>query len=311
MADIDEKNLEYASKNVTINNLQHYIDVVSRKTTDPLIPIDDLGIKTIDFVMNNPPFYSSEEEMAKTASQKSRPPFSACTGASVEMVTDGGEVAFVDRIFRESLVLRERVQWYTAMFGFLTSLVAFVEKIRGHGIDNYAVTEFVQGSKTRRWAVAWSFGGMRPSLEVARGIKPAVAKKMLPDMTEATVVAFPGPESVGELAEALAAAVSKLELISWEWDAALREGVGRAGDKVWSRPWRRQRQKELRSGERTAAPIDASETKCVFAFKVSISMDKDQGSVKCRWIEGHDALAFEGFRGYLKTTAQSLLKERA
>jgi 23S rRNA (adenine1618-N6)-methyltransferase len=298
--------LEYARNNVSLNKLQHRINVVARKPTDSLIPIDDLGMNSIDFVMNNPPFYRSEEEMTQSAANKSRPPFSACTGAKVDMVTEGGEVAFVDRILQESLVLRERVQWYTAMFGFLTSVVEFIEKLRKHDIDNYAVTEFVQGSKTRRWAVAWSFGSMRPSLEVARGIKTAVPKNILPEITEAEVITFPTPEKIGEFAEKFSTAVSKLDLISWEWNRERLEGVGRAADKVWTRQWRRrQKSKEMDGGKPKDEP-DATEKKCFFAFKVSIHVGKDEVSVECRWVEGHEG--FESFRGYLKTTALSLLK---
>lgn len=88
----------------------------------------------------------------------------ACTGAEVEMVTPGGEIAFVTRMIDESLRLRERVIWYTSMLGKLSSVSVIVEKLIEHGNHNYAVTEFVQGSKTKRWAVAWSWGDMRPAM---------------------------------------------------------------------------------------------------------------------------------------------------
>jgi 23S rRNA (adenine1618-N6)-methyltransferase len=87
----------------------------------------------------------------------------ACTGAEVEMVTEGGEVAFVSRMIEESLQLRDRVHWYTTMLGKLSSVSVIVETLMAAGNNNYAVTEFVQGSKTRRWAVAWSWGNSRPT----------------------------------------------------------------------------------------------------------------------------------------------------
>lgn len=80
------------------------------------------------------------------------------------MVTLGGEVSFVSRMIDESLRLRSAVTWYTSMVGKLSSVSVLVEKLASYGIHNYAVTEFVQGSKTRRWAIAWSFSDYRPSV---------------------------------------------------------------------------------------------------------------------------------------------------
>ncbi|KAJ7196570.1 hypothetical protein GGX14DRAFT_376055, partial [Mycena pura] len=53
-------------------------------------------------------------------------------------------------------------RWYTSMFGKMASLteVSVISSLRGHAIDNYGVTEFLQGT-TRRWAVVWSFGDFR------------------------------------------------------------------------------------------------------------------------------------------------------
>lgn len=82
------------------------------------------------------------------------------------MVTLGGETAFVSRMLEESLRLRERVLWYTTMLGKLSSVVVIVEKLIQNRNNNYAVTEFVQGSRTRRWAVAWSWSDKRPAMVV-------------------------------------------------------------------------------------------------------------------------------------------------
>ena len=80
------------------------------------------------------------------------------------MVTRGGEVDFVKRMIDESLHLRERIQWYTSMLGKLSSISVLVETLIKHGNHNFAVTEFEQGSKTKRWALAWSWGDRRPTM---------------------------------------------------------------------------------------------------------------------------------------------------
>lgn len=79
------------------------------------------------------------------------------------MVTPGGEIAFVARMIRESVVLGERCQWYTSMLGKLKSVEFVIEELKAVGCVNWAVTEFVQGGKTRRWGVGWSWGDRRPT----------------------------------------------------------------------------------------------------------------------------------------------------
>ncbi|TWU79072.1 hypothetical protein ED733_008642 [Metarhizium rileyi] len=266
--DIDGESLKWARRNVEINDLSSRIKVVDRSMDGPIIPLDELALASIDFTMTNPPFYMSEEDLLSVARKKRRPPYTACTGSTTEMVTPGGELAFVDRILNESRILRERIQWYSAMFGFLSNLTTFIEQLRAAGICNYAVTEFVQGNKTRRWAVAWSFQPMRPSQHVARGTRSASSKNILPHVTEA-------------------------------------EGNGRAIDKVWARAWRRRKKRGQRGcGEDEDGAISETDVKCMFGFKVWIRVSMKEVVVGCRWLEGFDATAFESFQGFLKSTAQ-------
>lgn len=124
-----------------------------------LIPLSE---HSFAFTMCNPPFYASEAEIEENASNKAREPTSVCTGAVHEMVTEGGEERFVLRMLEESAKegLRERCWWYTSMVGKLSTLGVLVDQIRALGIDNYVLTELVQG-QTRRWIVAWSFRDVR------------------------------------------------------------------------------------------------------------------------------------------------------
>ena len=80
------------------------------------------------------------------------------------MVTGGGEVAFVTRMIEESCKLKDRVQWYTTMLGKIGSVGTIVERLKERGVRNWAVKEFIQGTRTRRWGVAWSWEEMRPSM---------------------------------------------------------------------------------------------------------------------------------------------------
>ncbi|KAM3557822.1 hypothetical protein ARSEF4850_004887 [Beauveria asiatica] len=302
-ADIDDESLRWASKNIEQNHLQNRIKLVKPDPDGPIIPIDSApAAEEVAFVMTNPPFYRSAAEMDERAAEKALPPLTACTGAPVEMVTDGGEVAFVGRIFDESLALRGRIQWYTAMLGFLSSVAALVQRLRDHGIGNYAVTEFVQGRKTKRWAVAWSFRAIRPPQAIARGAAASSLKGCLPAHTEMTVVEFPEFHCVSEFASRLRDVIAALEATHWEWDRQKLQGTLRVADKVWTRAWRRQRQRGMDTSPEGKERLVKEE----LGFGININVNLNGVVVRCRWIEGHDESAFISFTGYLKTTAKTV-----
>ena len=52
--------------------------------------------------MCNPPFYARAEDVEHSAEGKILEPNSVCTGSAVEMITPGGEEAFIGRMFVES-----------------------------------------------------------------------------------------------------------------------------------------------------------------------------------------------------------------
>ena len=77
----------------------------------------------------------------------------------------GGDAAFALRILAESSApsVRHLVRWYSCMMGKLSSLKTVVDQIKALGVNNWAVCQLNAGKRTRRWAVAWSWGGARPS----------------------------------------------------------------------------------------------------------------------------------------------------
>ncbi|KAL2260433.1 hypothetical protein VTK26DRAFT_5546 [Humicola hyalothermophila] len=306
--DIDAKSLSYAKRNIELNGLRDRIRLLERKVDDPLVPLGEAGIQSIDFVMMNPPFYDSEDDMLASAKKKERPPFSACTGAPVEMVCDGGEVAHVGRLLRESLVLRDRVQWYTSMLGKLSSLEALVEQLHANGIDNYAVTEFVQGTKTRRWALGWSFGPMRPADHAARGMKASGWKKVLPPPGKAELLVLPSHRPVDPVMARIREVVGSLELLSWNWDPKAEKWLGRATENVWSRAWRRKRLREQAAGDGcpvVTGPVTGS-GECRLGFEIAVVVGRSETRVTLHWREGHDSVIFESLGGYLQGKLKDL-----
>ena len=132
--------------------------------------MDALGVDKVDFTMCNPPFFTSATDMTATHLTKSRSPSAICSGAPVEMIYDGGDggdggsggdLGFVMRMLDESMVLQERVQWYTSMLGKLASATALVQALKERGVSNWVVTSLQAGNVTRRWVVGWSFGDRR------------------------------------------------------------------------------------------------------------------------------------------------------
>jgi len=168
--ELDPLSIVYAQLNVQENGLQDRITVVKAGHGEPiLLPLlgRNMPAQTYDFTMCNPPFYESRDEILRSAEAKDTGPNAVCTGADVEMITTGGESAFVCQMIRESIQVGAQCRWYTSMLGKMSSLFKVVKLLSENKIENYAVTEFVQG-QTRRWAIAWSFTNIRLPESIAR-----------------------------------------------------------------------------------------------------------------------------------------------
>ncbi|KAH0559801.1 hypothetical protein GP486_003689 [Trichoglossum hirsutum] len=226
------------------------------------------------------------------------------------MVTPGGEVAFVKRMIKESLALRERVGWYTTMLGKLSSVSTIVEVLREIGLQNWAVTEFVQGTKTRRWAVGWSWGDMHPRMDVARRIT-GLPKHLLPFPSEFAfhVSSAPPDEVRGRLDTAL-----KDLPLNWQWQhAQATTGVGFAKQNVWSRASRRKQHGSSDAGTRgdERAQDVGDEEEVAIGFKVQIegAKETDGSEVRVRWMKGKDTVLFESFCGMLKRKVTTMMMQ--
>ena len=332
--DIDAHSISHARHNIAANNLTTRITLTQTTPSDPVIPLSKLGVQRLDFVMCNPPFYSSSQDMSAAYHGKALPPSAVCTGSTNEMICEGGDVGFASRILTESLQLRERVQWYSCMLGRLASAQQLVAKLREHGIGNFAVTNLKAGQKTRRWAVAWSFGDARPGNGVARCGE--LVQALLPVATEWTVQVS-GAEEVEEVGERVDAVMAELDL-RWQWRAELHAGVAFARENVWSRSARRKRkfqqeakeklkksgEKEPKKAEEREPKKDSAKTKnknknnndqeedddnastsssssedeepTALAVKITCSANR----VDIRWLRGTDYTLWESFCGMLK-----------
>ncbi|CEJ62202.1 hypothetical protein PMG11_10710 [Penicillium brasilianum] len=298
--DIDEQNARTAQENISRNELDSRIQILKPDPEGPLFPLDKLAYTTLDFTMCNPPFYASQEEMLSSAETKSHVPFSACTGAAVEMIAPGGEVEFVTRMIEESLQLRDRIQWYTSMLGKLSSVTKLVELLIEHNNHNYAVTEFVQGSKTKRWALAWSWGDRRPAMYAARNI-PGFPKHLLPFPADFSFT-LPPETNIDTAISTVNAELRSLPWY-WDWNKSLSAGVGFASENVWSRQARR---KMKLAGQAETGNLDAIPQEIALGVRVQLKLlerkepESKEVQVLVRWTQGTDSVLFESFCGMLK-----------
>lgn len=211
---------------------------------------------------------------------------------------------------------KTKIQWFSSMLGKLGSVTVIIDKLKETGCTNYAVTEFVQGQRTRRWCVAWSWLGLRPVQAVARGTD-AVEKKHLPFPTEMKVLV---DADVGATTRKLNEEFTKLDGMEWRWRSGLQAGIGRSmnGD-VWSRHARR-RQKRREVENHDSMDVETAKhdnnhkeeelPEPNFAFKIMVQpqnaemmtdvADPTTTVLKLRWLQGQDSTLFESFHGWLK-----------
>ncbi|XP_046686209.1 RNA N6-adenosine-methyltransferase METTL16-like [Homalodisca vitripennis] len=170
--EVDEESVLIASNNVTRNGLSDRITI--QKTPERTMLDGVLEADTVyDFCVCNPPFFSSEEELEpqNVARSPSRPPpRNAMTGASWELVTPGGEVAFVESIIQDSLKLKDKVRVYSVMLGHKTSVGKVLAALKKPEVQKVTSYKFCQG-RTTRWGIAWT---LTPSVTL-----PAVKQQPL------------------------------------------------------------------------------------------------------------------------------------
>lgn len=155
--EINERSADYARENVRRNNLSDRITIFINTDNTPILPrklIDSTGRK-YEFVMCNPPFYKDEEQIKSLRSFKVDEPSAVCTGSRNEMITDGGEVAFIRQILDESKALGSRVGVYTSLVGRLEDLRLLkrilLEEPQVHDVST---AEF-RYARTTRWGISW------------------------------------------------------------------------------------------------------------------------------------------------------------
>ncbi|KAI6047451.1 hypothetical protein EDC04DRAFT_2864518 [Pisolithus marmoratus] len=269
-----------------------------------------------EFTMCNPPFYSSAEEMAQSAETKEFGPNAVCTGAEVEMITPGGEVAFVSRIFMESgcilwsfhVFCLTRSRWYTSMLGKMISLHEIVSLLRGHQVDNYAITEFIQG-QTRRWAIAWSFGTRRLPDAYARISSSALQGIMPLRTTLYQPLAFSSPSLLSGILSQVLADVDGASVMLDSSGSGDHIYLVQASANTWSRSARR---RKITVPVRTGAPPQSTpimqcRIQCHYGLPPMVTDNPKMHGVylEYQWIDGKERSNFESFVSHVNRKVAS------
>ncbi|KAF2846680.1 hypothetical protein T440DRAFT_226058 [Plenodomus tracheiphilus IPT5] len=291
--DIDKCSVASAARNLALNSLLTRTTLLHTTSSQPLIPLQALGVERLDFTICNPPFFTDKCEMQNSlkGEGKSWKPSAICTGAEVEMVCPGGDLGFVTRIVEESLEMKELVGWYSSLFGKLGSAKIVIQLLKQHGISNWAVGVVDTGGSTKRWIVAWSFGDMRPRNSIARPL--TIPNEYLPFPTSYPIP-LP-PDTTAQIAiDKVTTHFSSLDLV-WTWDVATATGIGSATQNVWSRGYRRAYERRKRDGGGVAAEAMREGARVELVFRIQVLELARELVVE--WVRGRDRILWESLCG--------------
>lgn len=153
--EIDETNFKFAKKNVEANNLGNCIEVCEVEPTIKTLLTHIVGSESdrYDCCICNPPFFKDESDALCGNRGFVN---SSCLASNTEAITEGGDLEFAERLYQESLALKDKLIWYTIMFGKKSSFRSFKRKFTDTKSIVTASYEFCQGN-TIRWGFAWSF----------------------------------------------------------------------------------------------------------------------------------------------------------
>lgn len=205
------------------------------------------------------------------------------------MITEGGEFGFISRMVKESLLLREKIVWYTSMVGLKKTIRPLVRLLNDEGVDNYVVTHFSQG-KTSRWAIAWSFFEKRPTtIKVIETWSPKYTYEVQLPQSTSTV-----QEYIKEILEDL-----DIEYKTEENDIEETIMDCSVDKNTWSRAARRQKKRQ-KLDEPSKEVKTNSENPFSFTLEFSQSNTPSKSYLQIVWHKGGERAMFEGFWSHLK-----------
>ncbi|XP_022915811.2 U6 small nuclear RNA (adenine-(43)-N(6))-methyltransferase [Onthophagus taurus] len=155
--DSNSVNFKYASANVAKNNLGENIKVIQVSGENTLTELLEKDNLLYTFCMCNPPFFSGVNDLYKSRNPNRKKPNNGFCASSHEIITDGGELDFVQKIILESHNFKDRIKIFSSMLGIKRNLKQLIHVLKqSNQVKSFISTEFFQGNTTR-WALAWTF----------------------------------------------------------------------------------------------------------------------------------------------------------
>ncbi|EIW69642.1 hypothetical protein TREMEDRAFT_30662 [Tremella mesenterica DSM 1558] len=312
--EIDSVSFEHASETLRKNEIEGSVKLMLRNEKDMILPLNEIG--EVDFMICNPPFFGSMNEMEEGQAMKKSGAYGAATGAQVELITPGGEVEFVRRMIDESLQFGEKCSWYTSLIGKYSSLSPLVNHLRSQGCTNYLVQSF-KPSHTVRWILAWSYTRIRlpDSLTRPRHLIGGTSfTRLLPLSTTFSHISHP-PIPIYELRKRVMIVLRDIHLLevpelsydhtqrksetnllsNWE----IEEIVLEPRINTWSRHARRH-------GVTNSTEMTEPLFRARLIFESSPRSGRTGSGLRLEWLEGRDRTIVEGLWKYILNKAQLL-----
>lgn len=155
--DIDKESIDSAKEIILKNKIEN----VSLMDIDPdkFFPQE-----SFTFSMCNPPFFQSKEEMLENASFKQKLNHEGVIASENELITQGGEVEFVNKMIEMSKNHKDSIIWFSSLLGKKSSLDPLIDVLVDFQVDSYFIRDYQLGN-TKRWILFWSFQFKRPKIE--------------------------------------------------------------------------------------------------------------------------------------------------
>ncbi|MGV8915243.1 MAG: 23S rRNA (adenine(1618)-N(6))-methyltransferase RlmF [Kaistella sp.] len=164
-SDIDPKSLEAADKIVSSNEvLTGKIECRLQENSEFILEGILKSDEKIDMTICNPPFHASPEEAKKESRRKVTnltgkrvtKPVLNFAGVSAELIYEGGEVAFINKIIDESERFSKNCYWFSTLVSKQSTLKGMYKALNLMEITQIKTIPLGTGNKSSR-IVAWSF----------------------------------------------------------------------------------------------------------------------------------------------------------